>query len=137
MAQLRAFEILQVTLGYVQRVDGGDHCLLRVLDGKDTKTGKGDPRNANLPAVFERDLHQFAHDKDFKNSQPFVDLTQGEFGLWLDGLPRQLLTGEGTTIEMCPATICIVNRPLAGIERSRPAFHPLTGLKSRGDRASI
>ncbi len=43
---LRAFEIPQVTPGHVRRVDDGDHYRLRVPDGKDTKTGKGEPRNA-------------------------------------------------------------------------------------------
>nr|EGQ39612.1 MAG: hypothetical protein J07AB56_03400 [Candidatus Nanosalinarum sp. J07AB56] len=50
---LRAFEIPQVTPGHVRRVDDGDHYRLRVPAGKDTKTGKGEPRNAYLPARVE------------------------------------------------------------------------------------
>jgi Phage integrase family. len=74
---LRAFEIPQVTPGHVRRVDDGDHYRLRVPDGKDTKTGKGEPRNAYLRAAVERDLYQYSRDEELEDSDPFVDLTQG------------------------------------------------------------
>src|SRR6056297_833124 len=74
---LRAFEIPQVTPDHVRRVDGGDHYRLRVPEGKDTRTGEGEPRNAYLPASVERDLYQFERDEQLDDTDPFVDLTPG------------------------------------------------------------
>ncbi len=74
---LRAFEMPQVTPEHVRRVNDGDHYRLRVPMGKDTKTGRGEPRNAYLPTRVERDLYQFARDQQLEDSDPFVDLTQG------------------------------------------------------------
>ena len=74
---LRAFEIPQVTPGHVRRVDDGDHYRLRVPEGKDTRTGEGEPRNAYLPASVERDLYQYARDEDLDDTDPYVDLTPG------------------------------------------------------------
>jgi len=74
---LRAFEIPQVTPDHVRRVDGGEHYRLRVPEGKDTRTGEGEPRNAYLPASVERDLYQYARDEQLDDSDPYVDLTPG------------------------------------------------------------
>jgi len=74
---LRAFEIPQVAPEHVRRVDGGDHYRLRVPEGKDTRTGEGEPRNAYLPAPVERDLYQFARDDELEERDPYVDLTAG------------------------------------------------------------
>ncbi|MFY4815013.1 site-specific integrase [Haloarcula sp. AONF1] len=74
---LRAFEIPQVTPGHVRRVDDGDHYRLRVPEGKDTRTGEGEPRNAYLPASVERDLYQYARDEGLDDTDPYVDLTPG------------------------------------------------------------
>jgi integrase len=74
---LRAFEVPQVTPGHVRRVDGGEHYRLRVPEGKDTRSGEGEPRNAYLPAAVERDLYQFARDEDLDDDDPYVDLTPG------------------------------------------------------------
>lgn len=72
---LRAFEIPQVTPGHVRRVDDGDHYRLRVPAGKDTKTGKGEPRNASLPARVERDLYQFTRDEGLGDTDSYAALT--------------------------------------------------------------
>jgi len=74
---LRAFEVPQVTPGHVRRVDDGDHYRLRVPEGKDTRTGEGEPRNAYLPAAVERDLYQYARDEGLDDTDPYVDLTPG------------------------------------------------------------
>ena len=74
---LRAFEIPQVQPRHVRRVDDGEHYRLRVPRGKDTKTGEGEPRNAYLPAPVERDLYQFARDRDLNEDESYVDLTPG------------------------------------------------------------
>jgi integrase len=74
---LRAFEIPQVAPEHVRRVDDGDHYRLRVPEGKDTRTGEGEPRNAYLPASVERDLYQFERDEQLDDTDPFVDLTPG------------------------------------------------------------
>jgi len=74
---LRAFEIPQVAPEHVRRVDDGDHYRLRVPEGKDTRTGEGEPRNAYLPAPVERDLYQFARDDELEDRDPYVDLTAG------------------------------------------------------------
>jgi integrase len=74
---LRAFEIPQVTPDHVRRVDDGEHYRLRVPEGKDTKTGKGEPRNAYLPAPVERDLYQFSRDEQLDDDEPYIDLTAG------------------------------------------------------------
>jgi len=74
---LRAFEIPQVQPRHVRRADDGEHYRLRVPEGKDTKHGKGEPRNAYLPSDVERDLYQFARDHDLADDDPYVDLTPG------------------------------------------------------------
>jgi len=74
---LRAFEIPQVTPDHVRRVDDGEHYRLRVPEGKDTRTGEGEPRNAYLPASVERDLYQYARDEQLDDGDPYVDLTPG------------------------------------------------------------
>lgn len=74
---LRAFEIPQVTPEHVRRVDDGEHYRLRVPEGKDTKTGEGEPRNAYLPAAVERDLYQYARDQQLEDTDRYVDLTPG------------------------------------------------------------
>ena len=74
---LRAFEIPQVAPEHARRVDDGDHYRLRVPEGKDTRTGEGEPRNAYLPASVERDLYQFERDEQLDDTDPFVDLTPG------------------------------------------------------------
>ena len=74
---LRAFEIPQVTPEHVRRVDDGEHYRLRVPEGKDTKTGEGEPRNAYLPAAVERDLYQYARDQQLDDTDRYVDLTPG------------------------------------------------------------
>lgn len=74
---LRAFEIPQVQPRHVRRVDDGEHYRLRVPEGKDTKHGKGEPRNAYLPSDVERDLYQFARDHDLADDDPYIDLTPG------------------------------------------------------------
>jgi integrase len=71
---LRAFEIPQVQPRHVRRVDGGDHYRLRVPEGKDTRHGEGEPRNAYLPSDVERDLYQFARDRGLDDDEPYVDL---------------------------------------------------------------
>jgi len=74
---LRAFEIPQVQPRHVRRVDDGEHYRLRVPEGKDTKHGEGEPRNAYLPSDVERDLYQFARDHDLADDDPYIDLTPG------------------------------------------------------------
>jgi integrase len=74
---LRAFEIPQVQPQHVRRVDDGQHYRLRVPEGKDTKHGEGEPRNAYLPSDLERDLYQFARDQGLEDDDPFVDLSPG------------------------------------------------------------
>ena len=74
---LRAFEIPQVQPRHVRRVEDGDHYRIRVPEGKDTKTGEGEPRNAYLPASVERDLYQYQRDEDLDDDDPYVDLTPG------------------------------------------------------------
>ena len=74
---LRAFEIPQVQPQHVRRVDDGQHYRLRVPEGKDTKHGEGEPRNAYLPSDLERDLYQFARDQGLEDDNPFVDLSPG------------------------------------------------------------
>ena len=74
---LRAFEIPQVAPDHVRRVDDGEHYRLRVPEGKDTRTGEGEPRNAYLPASVERDLYQYARDEQLDDGDPYVDLTPG------------------------------------------------------------
>lgn len=74
---LRAFEIPQVHPRHVRRVDDGTHYRLRVPEGKDTTHGKEEPRNAYLPSDVERDLYQFARDRDLADDDPYVDLTPG------------------------------------------------------------
>jgi len=71
---LRAFEVPQVQPRHVRRVDDGEHYRLRVPEGKDTKHGEGEPRNAYLPADVERDLYQFARDRGLEDDEPYVDL---------------------------------------------------------------
>jgi len=71
---LRAFEVPQVQPRHVRRVDDGEHYRLRVPEGKDTKHGEGEPRNAYLPADVERDLYQFARDRGLEADEPYVDL---------------------------------------------------------------
>lgn len=74
---LRAFEVPQVKPKHVSRAGDGDHYRLRVPKGKDTKHGDGEPRDAYLPSDVERDLYQFAGDRDLKNDVPYVDLSTG------------------------------------------------------------
>jgi integrase len=74
---LRAFEVPQVQPQHVRRVDDGQHYRLRVPEGKDTKHGEGEPRNAYLPSDLERDLYQFARDQGLEDDDPFVDLSPG------------------------------------------------------------
>jgi integrase len=74
---LRAFEIPQVQPRHVKRRAGGDHFRLRVPEGKDTRTGEGEPRDAYLPADVERDLYQYQRDRDLDDDDPYVDLTPG------------------------------------------------------------
>ena len=72
---LRAFEIPQVKPTHVKRTgEDGSHYRLRVPEGKDTKRGEGEPRDAYLPAETERDLYQFARDNDLDDTEPFIDL---------------------------------------------------------------
>ena len=74
---LRAFEVPQVKPKHVNRAGAGDHYRLRVPEGKDTKHGDGEPRDAYLPSDVERDLYQFAGDRDLEDDIPYVDLTTG------------------------------------------------------------
>jgi len=76
-AGLRAFEVPQVQPRHVRRVDDGEHYRLRVPEGKDTKHGEGEPRNAYLPSDVERDLYQFARDRGLDDDEPYVDLSAG------------------------------------------------------------
>ena len=72
---LRAFEIPQVKPKHVERTgENGDHYRLRVPEGKDTKRGEGEPRDAYLPADTERDLYQYARDNDLDDGEPYLDL---------------------------------------------------------------
>jgi integrase len=74
---LRAFEIPQVQPRHVKRRGDGDHYRLRVPEGKDTRTGEGEPRDAYLPADVERDLYQYQRDRGLDDDEPYVDLTPG------------------------------------------------------------
>ena len=74
---LRAFEVPQVQPRHVKRREGGDHYRLRVEEGKDTRTGEGEPRDAYLPADVERDLYQFQRDRDLADDEAYVDLSPG------------------------------------------------------------
>ena len=67
----------QVQPKHVSRAGDGDHFRLRVPEGKDTKHGDGEPRDAYLPSDAERDLYQFARDRDLKDDEPYVDLSTG------------------------------------------------------------
>ena len=73
---LRAFEVPQVTPGYVKRSDG-EHYRLRVPEGKDTVGDRegGKPRDAYLPARVERDLFRYQRDEELDDDEPYVDLT--------------------------------------------------------------
>jgi len=72
---LRAFEIPQVRPEHVKRSgEDGGHYRLRVPEGKDTKGGGGEPRDAYLPADTERDLYQFARDNDIGDAESYIDL---------------------------------------------------------------
>lgn len=72
---LRAFEIPQIKPKHVKRRDGGDHYRLRVPEGKDTKNGTGEPRDAYLPSDVERDLYQYQNSNDIGPEDPFIDLS--------------------------------------------------------------
>ena len=74
---LRAFEIPQVQPKHVSRAGAGDHFRLRVPEGKDTKHGEGEPRDAYLPSDVERDLYQFARDRGLEDDDPYVELSTG------------------------------------------------------------
>lgn len=72
---LRAFEIPQVKPQHVKRSgEDGSHYRLRVPEGKDTKHGKGEPRDAYLPANTERDLYQYARDNHLDDDKSYLDL---------------------------------------------------------------
>jgi len=71
---LRAFEIPQVTPSGVKRTSDGRHYRVHVPEGKDTKHGEGEPRDAYLPADTERDLYQYQRDNDLDDDEPYLDL---------------------------------------------------------------
>ena len=72
---LRAFEIPQVKPKHVKRSgEDGSHYRLRVPEGKDTRRGEGEPRDAYLPTDTERDLFQYARDNDLGDDEPYLDL---------------------------------------------------------------
>lgn len=73
---LRAFEIPQVTPGDVRRTSDGEHYRLHVPKGKDTAHGEGKPRNAYLPREVEIQIARYANDRDLKDDDPLVDLTE-------------------------------------------------------------
>jgi len=74
---LRAFEVPQVQPKHVSRAGDGDHFRLRVPEGKDTRDGDGEPRDAYLPSDVERDLYQFARDRGLEDDDPYIDLSTG------------------------------------------------------------
>lgn len=72
---LRAFEVPQIRPKHVKRTQDGAHYHLRVPEGKDTKNGVGEPRDAYLPKDVERDLHRYRNANEIGPNEPFFDLT--------------------------------------------------------------
>ncbi|ELZ24906.1 hypothetical protein C475_11735 [Halosimplex carlsbadense 2-9-1] len=72
---LRAFEIPQIKPKHIKRTADGEHYHLRVPEGKDTKNGNGEPRDAYLPTDVERDLHRYQNAEDVSPDDSFIQLT--------------------------------------------------------------
>jgi len=72
---LRAFEIPQIKPKHIKRTADGQHYHLRVPEGKDTKNGNGEPRDAYLPKDVERDLHRYQNAEDVSPGDSFIQLT--------------------------------------------------------------
>jgi integrase len=73
---LRAFEIPQITPSHIKRTSDGSSYRVRVPKGKDTTGNGGKPRDAFLPALVERELHQYQQENDLRPSDPYVSLTE-------------------------------------------------------------
>jgi len=72
---LRAFEIPQIKPKHIKRTADGQHYHLRVPEGKDTKNGNGEPRDAYLPKDVERDLHRYQNAEDIAPDERIISLT--------------------------------------------------------------
>lgn len=74
---LRAFEMIQIKPKHISDYSGNNkYSYLKVPKGKDTKRGKGKPRNVFLPPSLEGELLRYANRNGIDNDDQFFDCTQ-------------------------------------------------------------
>ncbi|WP_160134183.1 site-specific integrase [Halococcus salsus] len=91
---LRVSGVLSATPAGLSYNDDGDYWELRVR-GKNTKGGEKTTRQAYVPKDVQRELNNYAKERDIALSEPYVDVSVDSIRRWVREAASNLAPSEG------------------------------------------